>query len=223
MSKVVSLFALAEQFRASLLVKNVRSRGKDEGSGYIVHASVTDDAGRSAELYLESDAAGAEEAQLECLHRLLLMFKGLQQVASAPSKPEKKLKVVEEEVEGTEVTDQSEEVEEEEPPKKEAKNKPNAKDKGGKGGKKEKTIKYDRELDTHKELLGDLFTTIVPGWDSEDLEDSPLQEKCLALSKALVGKPFLNEKGEVLDSVEEIIREQLEEYTEKPKKKKRGL
>ena len=67
--------------------------------------------------------------------------------------------------------------------------------------KKPKTIAYNRENNEHKKQLGSLFNDAEPTWG----EDEVKTKIAVSLSLSLAGKPFLDTKGEVLESVIEMI------------------
>ena len=67
--------------------------------------------------------------------------------------------------------------------------------------KKPKTIAYSRENNEHKKQFGSLLNDADPTWP----EDEGKLKIAQGLSIALAGKPFLDTKGEVLESVIEMI------------------
>ena len=67
--------------------------------------------------------------------------------------------------------------------------------------KKPKTIAYDRTQDEHKKQFGALLNDAYPSWGEEESKLAIAQ----GLSKSLAGQPFLDTKGEVLQSVIEMI------------------
>ena len=69
-----------------------------------------------------------------------------------------------------------------------------------------KTIPYDRNQDTHRTDLGKILTSINPLLS----KDAELKKKARLLSEELVGKSFLSEKGEVLSTFVDLVKEGLE-------------
>lgn len=65
-----------------------------------------------------------------------------------------------------------------------------------------KNTKYDRELKTHKVLIGQFLDKKYPKWRSSDIINKASQA-----SKALIGFDFLDENGDILDSfIEEFCK-----------------
>jgi hypothetical protein len=83
-----------------------------------------------------------------------------------------------------------------ETPKKE----PKAKKETPKSGPKP-TVKYDRDIEEHKEELGNIFEELHPGWN----KDKEVLKRCASISREMVGEYIFAEDGEVLDSFKESV------------------
>jgi outer membrane biosynthesis protein TonB len=128
--------------------------------------------------------------------------------------PKGETKVLKEKPQTKKEEPKAEEVKEE--PKAEeapAKEEPKAEEpKKEKAPKKETTTKikpskataYDRELDTHKALLGKFLDSEFPGWRKSDL-----LKKAVAASHALKGSDFQDGEGNILESFKVEFRKHL--------------
>lgn len=70
---------------------------------------------------------------------------------------------------------------------------------------KPEVVNYNREDKSHKKILGDTLKKYNENWKAE------AKDECVAFSKDLEGKPFLDAKGVILSEVEKQIQDLLSE------------
>lgn len=110
------------------------------------------------------------------------------------------------------VTKETETIKVEEPVKKEEKPKEEkTEEKPKKTTRKRKpkktTVTYDRTIDTHKKVLGDILDDNYKGWK----KDESLKTKALHLSTSLSGKEeIFDSNGDVLESFHTLIKKGME-------------
>jgi len=155
------------------------------------------------------------ESPLECLQEMksavMEAYKGVSAEPVTQKEPTKKKaakKVVEEEPEDTDLEDEDEFVDdetEEEEPKKAAKKKVTKKATAKKATKKKATKKkatrkkntpYDRSLELHKKLIGEMLTEELPNWK----KDADIKTACKNASVEMEGEDFLDSEGNILES-----------------------
>lgn len=73
--------------------------------------------------------------------------------------------------------------------------------------KKSANIKYDREIDEHKEELGSLFDEFVGDWKAE----KATLKVCAGISREVVDMDFMDSDGNVLASFKEFVSGRLED------------
>lgn len=93
-----------------------------------------------------------------------------------------------------------EEVKEEAPVKEEVKEEPKKEKKPA--AKKAKTIPYNREEKTHKQTMAKLLNEVKPDWKDD-------KESAKNASVKLNGVEFMDNKGNVLDTFKEALKEEL--------------
>lgn len=135
----------------------------------------------------------------ECPLEVLAILKELVKGNKPASIKAEAITIAETKAPKEEVKVEKEEVVEEEAPAKEEKPvKKNAPaKKTATAPKKTKDVPYDRTIQTHKKLLGELFDEIAPDWR----KDADIKPKAIEASKTLlIGEGFLDAKGNIVES-----------------------